>query len=431
MDFATFVLLNAVLFIRPTDFIPGIAGLPVFNVAFCICSFFSLPTLLQAGTLRAIALHPVSICVFGLVATAILSNLLQGQVVEAVDTADGFMKLLLYYMLLVCVVRTPARLKWLLASLVIDGCIVTGLAVADYKGIIQVPNLVVLVEMSYDDGEGVPFRRLAGSGLFGDPNDLSLMIGGCIIYCTYLLGDRSVPLALRAFWLLPLPLLFYGLRLTYSRGGAISLLIGLGVYALVRFRWKALPLALLGLPLLLRGGGRQVDFDVSAGTGQTRIVLWDIYMEMFLANPLLGIGVKQWLNHTYQVAHNSYIHIFAERGFFGGMAFLSAILLAVWSLVRLTPSRDRRPDEELVRQRTYVLASVVGYAIGIMTLTRGDVFPTYTILGLAVAYERMALGDSDRGPLRLGPKLIFLLLAGTVAYLVVMYIFIKRTVNYL
>ena len=78
-----------------------------------------------------------------------------------------------------------------------------------------------------------------------------------------------------------------------------------------------------------------------------------------------------------------------------------------------------------------MLASVVSYAIGIMTLTRGDVLPTYTILGLAVAYERMALGDSDRGPLRLGPKLIFLLLAGTVAYLVVMFIFIKRTVNYL
>ena len=84
---------------------------------------------------------------------------------EAVDTADWFFKIFLYYLLLVCVVRTPARMKWLLASLVIDGCIVAGLGVADYKGIIQVPNLIIVMEVTYDrDGEEVAFRRLAGTG---------------------------------------------------------------------------------------------------------------------------------------------------------------------------------------------------------------------------------------------------------------------------
>ena len=38
-----------------------------------------------------------------------------------------------------------------------------------------------------------------------------------------------------------------------------------------------------------------------------------------------------------------------------------------------------------------MLASIVSYAIGIMTLSRADVYPTYTILGLAVAYEHMAV----------------------------------------
>ena len=188
----------------------------------------------------------------------------------------------------------------------------------------------------------------------------------------------------------------------------------------LRFGWRrALPLALLALPLLLRGGGRQVDFDVSGGTGQARIALWDIYIEMFLANPLLGVGADQGMNHAYQVAHNSYIHVFAERGFFGGMAFLSAVLLAVWSVVRSTPAPGRPPDDELVRQRTFLLASLVSYAVGIMTLTRADVIPTYTMLGLAVAYERMAAGASARGPLRLGPRLICLLVAASVGFLVV------------
>ena len=119
---------------------------------------------------------------------------------------------------------------------------------------------------------------------------------------------------------------------------------------------------------------------------------------MLLANPLLGVGFGQGMNYASQVAHNSYIHVFGERGFFGGMAFLSAVLLAVWSVLRLKPSRDRPPDDELVRLRTYVLASIFSYAIGIMTLSRADVYPTYTMLGLAVAYERMAAGRRPGGP---------------------------------
>ena len=170
MDFAAFVLLNAVLYIRPMDFVPGLVGLPLYNVAFCICFFLSLPALLSPGSLRSIVAHPVSVCVIGVVVTAILSNLLQGQMEEAVDTADWFFKIILYYILLVCVVRTPARMKWLLASLVIDGCIVAGLGVADYKGIVQVPNLIIMTEVHYNaDGEEVPFRRLAGTGAVRRP----------------------------------------------------------------------------------------------------------------------------------------------------------------------------------------------------------------------------------------------------------------------
>lgn len=432
MDFAAFVLLNAVLYIRPMDFVPGLVGLPLYNMAFCFCFLLNLPALISPGGFRSIAAHPVSVCLIGVFATAILSNLLLGQVGESADTADWFFKHSLYYVLMVCVVRTPARMRWLLASLIVDGCIVAGLGVADYKGLVQIPNLIVVEEFQYDaDGEPLAFRRLAGTGVFGDPNDLSLMIVGCVIYTMYLLGDRSASLPQRAIWLLPLPLLVQALILTYSRGGALSLMIGLGVYCLLRFGWRrSMPLALLALPLLLRGGGRQVDFDVSGGTGQARIALWDIYMEMFLANPLLGVGAFQGINHTYQVAHNSYINVFAERGFFGGMAFLSAVLLAIWSMVRVAPAPGRPLDVELGRQRTFLLASIVSYAIGIMTLTRSDVVPTYTMLGLAAAYERMAAPGSARGPLRIGPKLICILVALNVVFLIGMYFFIKRTVSY-
>ncbi len=430
MDFAAFLLLNAVLYIRPMDFVPGVEG--IYTATFCICFVVSLPALLAPGVLRSIFVHPVTVCVIGVVATAILSNLLRGQLEEAYDTANFCMITFLYYILLVCLVRTPARMKYLLASLVIDTCIIAGLGVDDYRGIVHIPNLAVVTEFQYVDGEEVPYRRLSGtqSGLFGDPNDLALLIAGCIIYSLYLLGDRSAGPPLRALWLLTLPLLFQAMSLTYSRGGAMTLMVGLGIYAWLRFGRRAALLALLALPVLLRGGGRQVNFDLSGGTGQARVAIWDLYMSMFLENPVLGVGFAQGMNYATQVAHNSYIHVFGERGFFGGMCFLSAVLLAVWSVVRLKPPRDRPPSDELVRLRTFVLASVGSYAVGIMTLSRADVYPTYTILGLAVAYERIAAGDSPRGPLRLGLKSICVLAATSVAYLLVMYAFIKFNVNY-
>src|SRR5688572_9016932 len=84
VDFATFLLLNAVLYIRPMDFFPGVPG--VYDVAFILCFVSSLPALLTPGTLRSIVAHPVSICILGVVATSLLSNLLQGQFTQAYDT---------------------------------------------------------------------------------------------------------------------------------------------------------------------------------------------------------------------------------------------------------------------------------------------------------------------------------------------------------
>ena len=63
------------------------------------------------------------------------------------------LNILLYYMLLICVIRTPARLKWLLASLVVDGCILAGLGVADYQGVHPDPQPL------HRDGAAVCRRR--------------------------------------------------------------------------------------------------------------------------------------------------------------------------------------------------------------------------------------------------------------------------------
>ncbi|SIO61453.1 O-Antigen ligase [Singulisphaera sp. GP187] len=430
MDFAAFVLLNAVLFIRPMEFIPAFYGLPLYNMAFCLCLFLSLPALLGKGVLRTIVFHPIGVCVLTLASTAVLSNLANGGIQDAADAFDVMSKVFLYYILLVVVVRTPARLKWFLAAMVINGCVVAGVGIADYKGIIRIPSLIVVEEMRYANGQAIPFRRLGSTGLFADPNDLGLFLVGCMINSLYLASDRSVALPLRALWLLPLGVLFMALLLTYSRAGMLTLLVALAIYGIARYGWRALLPMALALPVVLGVGGRQMEFKLSGGTGQTRVVIWDCFFSLFVQNPVLGVGYNHCLDYADQVAHNSYLHAFAELGYVGGTSFLGAVLLGLYALLRIGPLRTGRLDPALAKLWPFLLAGIGCFAFGIMSLSRCYVTPTYSILGLVAAYERMALAVSPRRPLRLGPTMIGLLLLSGVAFLLIMFVIIKKNANY-
>ena len=42
---------------------------------------------------------------------------------------------------------------------------------------------------------------------------------------------------------------------------------------------------------------------------------------------MFGIGESRFHEEIHKVAHNSYVHAYAEMGFFGGTVFLSICLL--------------------------------------------------------------------------------------------------------
>ena len=62
------------------------------------------------------------------------------------------------------------------------------------------------------------YNRLVGSGIFNDPNDLSLCISSAGLICLLNFVLIRNPF-LRGLWLLPLPLLGHALAETHSRGG--------------------------------------------------------------------------------------------------------------------------------------------------------------------------------------------------------------------
>lgn len=425
---ALFLLVNALLFVRPAELHPALYGLPIYEAVILGCLVLSYPLAAAELSVHRLAARPVNACVVGLLPVIVLSRAVRGELAEAVEFGTEFVKVLLYYVLLVSVVDTPARLRRFLTGLGVFALAITMLAVPHYHGIIDVPFMETVQSGVDDSGSAESMvRRLGSTGLFGDPNDLSLMLVMAMSICVYQIVELK-----RWYWTAPLALFGHALVLTHSRGGFLAMLTALCVLLWQRLGRKALPVAALVLPAaFLLFAGRQTDLEGALkgeGTAGTRLGLWSEGLLHFSHAPAFGIGVGRYADLAGHVAHNSFIHGYVELGLAGGTLFLGAFYIAVAALVRLggadVPAAPMGDD--LARLRPYVLTIVVGYAAGLTSLSCCYTIPTYTVLGLASLYVaqaearlgvpvvRVSVALAQRVAL-LGAAFVFVALAGAVA----------------
>src|SRR6185369_8878214 len=105
---------------------------------------------------------------------------------------------------------------------------------------------------------------------------------------------------------------------------------------------------------------------------------WSDGLEMFKASPIFGVGVEEFAKNAGQVAHNAYMHSFAEIGLFGGMFFVGACYFALRALNRLGSPSVLLLDPDMERLRPYLMAAFAGYAAGLLSLSNCYEVPTYT-----------------------------------------------------
>ncbi len=387
MNFGLFLLLNAVLLIRPEELFPAIAGLRLYLIVIVPCLLTSLPRLVELLSPSSLRARPVAVCVLLFFAATLVSLCVQGRVNEAFqEFGPEFGKVVLYYFLLLAVVDTPERFRAFAAALVVLIGALTGLALAQHYGVTQFDTITPCLQgaVNPDTGEAYTFPRLVSSGIFNDPNDLCLVLGLGIWCCIYRGSTSSFGVAGWLFWLLPVPLFGYALMETHSRGGLMGVLAGGAAYIYSRFGGpKALPFAVAGAAgALVLVGGRQAE--VSGGTAHSRLMLWAEGVSALLQQPPripFGLGMDWFVEETAHVAHNSFVHAYVEFGVFGGGPFLAAFLLGLWLTDRL--GRSVPAPDWAVQARPFAFAAVAGYAMGCYSLTRNFVVPTYLTLGLA------------------------------------------------
>ena len=388
LPFGLFILVNAVLFIRPAELIPELENLPLYEAAI----------LRRSRPRHAIARHcPADprltaghAFVLGLFVAGVVSHPARFAVSAAFDSGFLFLKIVLFYLLIVANVRTVPRLRVFLLCLIGLMVCQVGLGLLVYFEYLDIEALKPFAQSEYDadNGEVTILPRLCGAGIFNDPNDLCVLLAVGLVLAVYLLGDRQFG-SVRFAYLVPLGMFAVAVPLTHSRGGLIAVLAGLTVLAAARFGTKRTAVILVALvPLLMTVGGRMTQFDLEnpGDTSQHRMRLWSDGLMLLRSAPLFGIGQGSYEVSVGQVAHNSFLHAYTELGFFGGTCFFGAFAYTAWALWQLRDRLDQTTHPSLCRLRPYLLAMVAALAAGLFSLTRVYTPSTYLIFGLCAAY---------------------------------------------
>lgn len=433
MDFLLFLLVNALLFLRPGDVVPELEWVPFYQLAIVTTGLFAFPRVLEQLRPQRLVERPVTLLVLGLLAAAVLSGLANGALWNAREGGETVAKLVIYYLLLVAVVNSPTRLRCFLIALAVLISVLTTLSLLQYFDQIDVPAFAAIEEAGVDRETGAVsiHRRLCGAGIFHDPNDFCLLLVIALAVSVYEFTRPGRGLS-RSVWLVAIGLLGSGLLMTKSRGGLLAVLSGICVLLAGRLGGKrTMALApLLLFALLLAPGSRQTSLTLQEGTGQDRIQLWSQGISALRQSPLFGIGMGRYQDEFGLVAHNSFVNGYTELGFFGGTLFLGMFGLALLDLYRLGSAQALIPEPELRRLRPYLTALVAGFAVGLLSLSRVYFVPTYLVLGLATAYAGCVGDAGQQTVLRFNVRLAWRLPALSAAFLGCTYGFVRLFVQW-
>jgi hypothetical protein len=434
VDFALFVLVTAIQFIRPTDFVPGIESVPLYLIAIVPCTILSWHKLVPQLSMSSMRRDPVFVFAIGLLVVCVASGAVTARLQGAIDGGTEFAKNLIYYLLMVAHIDSPRRFKLIAACMVGIILVPVVLATLTYHGLITIPAFAELTEGGdVDPLTGIPavVRRLRGAGNFADPNDVCEIVNLALMFTLYGMWDVSRGLA-RVIWLVPLAIFAHALALTHSRGGFLAAVAGLLVLVVGRVRGrKGLLLGaamLLGMFTLF--AGRQTSIDTSTGTGQSRVQLWDAGFQMLRARPILGVGLGEYIANAGQVAHNAFMNMYGELGFIGGTLFFGQYYWCFVNLAAMYRSNVTLSAPEMQRMRPFVTSSLAGFAAAEMSLTNGVHVVTYFMLGLAGAFVRVADPQPPSPERELNRRFLRRVLVFSCVLLAAFYVYIRLSVRY-
>ena len=407
------IVFVGLLYTRPEEVIEPLNGMHFSLIA-------SVVTL--AGTILKMRMNgekairtPLNGMIVGFGLIVILSTLGQDNTNEA---AQDIGKLVILVLLVLNLVRTPAKYKAFVSAILAFTC-----------------YLALYSIYQFFQGAGIQDHdvlRSQATGIFGDPNDLAATVLAGLALT--LVRVKQSGNAARIGYAILAAVDIWGILLTNSRGGLLALMMVLGIALLLFTRVKAVALliaAILGIGFMTFGPSRLSKLDSNEESANSRFWFWANGVDQLSEHPFIGVGYDQFPGvNGGMTAHNSFVLCFAELGFTGYFCWLGCLYYCfqrirpkteaetragpklspgvAQSLKRLTPGGDRiktlrreswqmvrvRPDDPEYADRMAARLALFGFLAACFWLSRTYVPVLYLLISLPIAQQISSRPDA-------------------------------------
>jgi putative inorganic carbon (HCO3(-)) transporter len=322
----------------------------------------------------------------------------------------AFMPPVFVYFLIRASVQSNAHLKGLVYLLI---ALNVFLAV---NGIIQYNTGVGLGDV------GMTLDRIYGLGIFNDPNDLGMTFVMTVPFVLLAIGLRSTWLIFKMVTVIFLGAILTALYYTNSRGAILGLDATMVAYSFIKFSKpkasivSAVLIAVVAVAAPSRGG--EITFDESSA--QTRIQSWAEGWAMLKSHPLTGVGYDQYTEYHYAVAHNSFVHTFAELGLIGAFIFVG---MFYWYFKGLNLIPDS--NQEFLPWRRALMVSAIGMMTCGWFLSRQYVPIYYMLLAMGASAVSLNVPPEEKSKLQTGQHDVIVISVLTIFLVVFVYFSIR------
>lgn len=300
--------------------------------------------------------------------------------------SDEFLKVVLMFIIMVNVVRTHRRLKWLIYLALVVSVVLSVGALNDFR----LGNLAIRGQ------------RIAGAigGMFGNPNDLAMHLVTMIPLAVALFFAARNPLTKLAYVACAM-LMACGVVVTFSRGGFLGLAVGAIVLAWkISRRNRAAIIALvvvgIGLFFLFAPGeyaGRLSSiYSLNDSSASSRRALLIKSLITTAANPFFGVGFSNFHHVSIheQESHNSYTQVSAEMGLAALVVYVLFIITPILRLRRIERETNVTREDAPVHYLAIGLqASLIAFMVSSFFGSVAYQWYVYYLVGYAVCLRRI------------------------------------------
>ena len=368
------------IFIRPQDWMPALEQVPVALILVGSAYFFLLIELL-AFRKEGFAKVPQNRMMLGFMFAILMSHLVHTYFDGIIKAVNDFLIIFLSFYLILNALNTKRKFTialWMIVLMIFflapQGIYqnATGVGWAGQK---------IMYEVHRDE------TRINWVGIFSDPNDLVLTFNVAVGIILAFIFGRVFFLA-RIINLIMLGYLFYGIYLTNSRGGIVSLVATMFFYFTRKTKRWFLggiigTIAVFGI--FAFGPSRVSIMDVHESSAMGRVELWYNGILMIKANPIFGVGYDMFMAELPQTAHNSFILATAELGFVGLFFWMALIYCSFRGM-----SIIQENDPKLFNYALGLQTALISFCVAAFFLSRTYVIIPYIIFALCGALMHIA-----------------------------------------